>query len=66
MVVVFTLFMLLKREDLRNRMIRLAGQGQLNIITQALHDASRRLSRYLLLQFVVNITYGLISEQGLI
>lgn len=64
MVVVFTLFMLLKREDLRNRMIRLAGQGQLNIITRALHDASRRLSRYLLLQFVVNITYGLIFGTG--
>ena len=48
MVIVFTLFMLIKREDLRNRVIRLAGQGQLSVVTQALDDASRRLSRYLL------------------
>jgi predicted PurR-regulated permease PerM len=60
MVIVFALFMLIKREDLRNRVIRLAGQGQLSIVTQALDDGSRRLSRYLLLQFVVNATYGLI------
>lgn len=60
MVVVFTLFILVKREDLRNRVIRLAGQGQLNVVTQALDDASRRLSRYLLLQFLVNTAYGVI------
>ncbi|MGD0212052.1 MAG: AI-2E family transporter [Terriglobales bacterium] len=58
MVIVFTLFMLVKREDLRNRVIRLAGQQQLHVVTQALDDASRRLSRYLLMQFLVNITYG--------
>lgn len=65
MVIVFTLFMLVKREDLRNRVIRLAGQGQLNIVTQALDDASRRLSRYLLLQFLVNAVYGLIFGSAL-
>jgi predicted PurR-regulated permease PerM len=59
-VIVFTLFILVKREDLRNRVIRLAGQNQLNVVTQALDDASRRLSRYLLFQFVVNISYGAI------
>ena len=60
MVIVFTLFMMIKREDLRNRVIRLAGQGQLSIVTQALDDGSRRLSRYLLLQFVVNAVYGIV------
>ena len=65
MVIVFALFMLVKREDLRNRLIRLAGQGRLNVVTQALDDASRRLSRYLLLQFLVNATYGLIFGSGL-
>jgi predicted PurR-regulated permease PerM len=59
-VIVFTLFILVKREDLRNRVIRLAGQNQLNVVTQALDDASRRLSHYLLFQFVVNISYGAI------
>ena len=58
MVIVFTLFMLVKREDLRNRVIHLAGQGQLTVVTEALDDASRRLSRYLLAQFVVNTAYG--------
>lgn len=60
MVVVFTLFMLIKREDLRNRVIRLAGQGQLNKVTEAMDDAAQRLSRYLFLQFLVNTIYGLI------
>jgi predicted PurR-regulated permease PerM len=64
MVIVFTLFMLIKREDLRNRVIRLAGQGQLNIVTQALDDGSRRLSRYLLLQFLVNTAYGVVFGSG--
>jgi predicted PurR-regulated permease PerM len=34
-VVIFTLFILMKREDLRNRLLRLAGSGQLNVMTQA-------------------------------
>jgi predicted PurR-regulated permease PerM len=57
-VIIFTLFMLVRREDLRNRAIRLAGRGRLNVMTQALDDAGRRLSRYLLLQCLVNATYG--------
>jgi predicted PurR-regulated permease PerM len=65
MVIVFTLFMLIRREDLRNRVIRLAGQGQLNVVTQALDDGSRRLSRYLLLQFMMNAIYGLVFGSGI-
>jgi predicted PurR-regulated permease PerM len=57
-VIIFTLFMLVKREDLRNRAIRLAGRGRLNVMTQALDDAGRRLSRYLVLQCLVNASYG--------
>ena len=59
-VIILTLFMLIKREDLRNRAIRLAGRGQLSLMTQALDDAGRRLSRYLLLQCLVNAGYGLL------
>ena len=59
-VVIFTIFMLVKREDLRNRAIRLAGRGRLTVMTQALDDAGKRLSRYLLLQFLVNGGYGLV------
>ena len=52
------LFSLIKREDLRNRLVRLAGVDQLQLVTQAMDDASKRLSRYLLLQFAVNGVYG--------
>ncbi|HTC40923.1 MAG TPA: AI-2E family transporter [Candidatus Acidoferrales bacterium] len=58
-VLVFTIFMLIRREDLRNRLISLAGDGNLQLVTQTLDDASARVSRYLLLQFVVNACYGI-------
>jgi hypothetical protein len=50
---------------LRDRLIRLIGAGQVNIATQALDDASARVSRYLLAQLVVNIAYGIIAGAGL-
>jgi predicted PurR-regulated permease PerM len=65
MVVIFTIFMLLKREDLRNRLLRLVGLGQLNLTTQALDDASGRVSRYLLMQFLVNTGFGVLFGFGL-
>ena len=65
MVLIFTIFMLLKREDLRNRLLRLAGLGQLNLMTQALDDASGRVSRYLLMQFLVNAGFGTLFGLGL-
>lgn len=65
MVVIFTIFMLFKREDLRNRLLRLAGLGQLNLMTQALDDASGRVSRYLLMQFLVNAGFGVLFGLGL-
>ncbi len=65
MAVIFTLFILLKREDLRNRLLRLAGSNQLNTMTQALDNASNRLRRYLLLQFAVNVGYGLVLGAGI-
>ena len=65
MVLIFTIFMLLKREDLRNRLLRLVGLGQLNLMTQALDDASARVSRYLLMQFLVNASFGTLFGFGL-
>ncbi|HXN29629.1 MAG TPA: AI-2E family transporter [Candidatus Acidoferrales bacterium] len=58
-VLVFTIFMLIRREDLRNRLISLAGEGHLHLVTQTLDDASARVSKYLLLQCVVNTCYGI-------
>ena len=65
MVIIFTVFMLMKREDLRNRLLRLAGLSQLNLMTQALDDASNRVSRYLLMQFLVNASFGVLFGLGL-
>jgi predicted PurR-regulated permease PerM len=65
-VIVFVIFILLQREDLRDRMIRLIGQGQIQVATQALDDAATRISRYLTAQAIVNGTYGLAIALGLL
>ena len=64
-VIVFVIFILLQREDLRDRIIRLAGAHDLQRTTQALDDAARRVSRYLLMQTIVNATYGVPVGVGL-
>jgi len=65
MVTVFTIFILIGRENLRNRLIRLAGGGQLNVMTQALDEASRKINRYLFLELLVNSGYGVIVGTAL-
>ncbi len=65
MVLVFATVMLVKREDLRNRLLRLIGQTQLNLATRAFDDATQRVSRYLRLQFGVNIAFGALITGGL-
>ena len=64
-VIVFVVFMLLQREDLRDRFIRLVGTSDLHRTTQALGDAGKRVSRYLLMQLVVNTAYGIPIGIGL-
>ena len=58
LVLVFAIFFLLDRENLRDRFIRLAGARDLHRATQMLNDAVERLSRYLWMEFVVNAIYG--------
>ena len=65
LVVVVVIFMLLEREDLRDRFIRLAGYGDLHRTTEALEDAGSRVGQYLLMQLVVNVTYGIPIAAGL-
>ncbi|MGF9757353.1 AI-2E family transporter [Microvirga sp. 0TCS3.31] len=65
LVIIFVIFVLLEREDLRDRFIKLAGAGDLQKSTQALNDAAARVSRYLLMQMVVNFTYGIPIGVGL-
>jgi predicted PurR-regulated permease PerM len=66
LALVLVVFMLLKREDLRNRLIRLVGQGRLTVMTKAVDDAGQRISRYLLMQFTINAGYGLVLAIGLL
>lgn len=62
---ILTVFMLLKREDMRNRMIRLLGEGRVTTTTKAVDDASQRISRYLLSQLLVNTAFGVVITIGL-
>jgi len=64
-VMVFTVYMLMNREDLRNRVLLLAGVGRLSLMTQALRDAAERISTYLVWQFVTNVLFGLLFGIGL-
>ncbi len=64
LVIVLVLFMLLKREDLRNRLVTLSGQTNLAVTTKALDEAGRRISSYLMMQFFINVTYGIAIAAG--
>jgi predicted PurR-regulated permease PerM len=65
LVVVFVVFMLLQREDLRDRIIRLVGADDVARTTEAMNDAAKRISRYLLMQLVINLLYGIPVGVGL-
>ena len=58
-VVVFTILLLLNRENMRERLIGLIGTRRINVTTQALGEASARVSRYLYMQLVVNMCFGI-------
>ena len=64
-VLVFVIFFLLQRQDLRDRFIRLAGARDLRRTTQALDDAGHRLSSYLLTQTAINTSVGVLVGTGL-
>ena len=64
-IIIFVIFILLQREDLRNRLIRLAGSHDLQRTTAALDDAAARLSRLFLIQLLLNGTFGLVIGAGL-
>src|SRR5262249_50324160 len=62
---IFVIFILLQREDLRNRFIKLAGAHDLQKTTAALDDAATRLSRLFLIQLALNTGFGLVIGLGL-
>ena len=64
-VFIFVIFILMQREDLRSRLVRLAGVGDLHRTTAALDDAGQRLSRLFLTQLALNAAFGLVIGTGL-
>jgi predicted PurR-regulated permease PerM len=64
-VFVLTIFFLLQREDLRNRILQLVGTSHIRITTELLDDATQRISRLLRMQLIVNASYGLCVAIGL-
>jgi predicted PurR-regulated permease PerM len=64
-VIVVAIFVLIQKEDLRDRFIRLVGASDLNRTTLAIDDAAQRLSRYFVSQLAVNTTFGIVIGVGL-
>lgn len=64
-VLVVAIFVLMQKEDLRDRFIRVFGSSDLHRTTRALDDAGQRLSRYFLSQLTVNTCFGLVIGLGL-
>ena len=65
LVILFVILILLDRQDLRDRLIRLAGRGDLQRITEAMDDAAQRISRYLRSQLLVNASCAVPIGLGL-
>jgi predicted PurR-regulated permease PerM len=66
LVLVLVVFMLINREDLRDRVIALIGRVQLTETTRAFDDAGERISRYLLMQLLINTGFGIAVMLGLL
>ncbi len=64
-VVVFVIFLLIQREDMRDRFIRLFGPDDVHRTTELMTDAGKRVSRYLLMQVAINVFYGVSVSLGL-
>ena len=65
-IIVFVIFILLMREDLRDRLIRLAGSTDIPHTTAAIDDAAHRLSRLFLAQLAINTAFGVLVGLGLL
>lgn len=65
MIILLVVFMLLNREDIRGRVIKLIGQNRIGSTTNAMNEASERVSSYLYLLLIVNIGFGICVAIGL-
>lgn len=66
LILVVVIFMLVQRENLRNRFVRLIGHGRLIVTTQAFDEGAQRISRYLLMQLLINTLFGVALTAGLL
>ena len=64
-VIILVVFMLIEREELRDRLLRIAGTTNMKVTTRALNDAGARVSRYLVMQLALNSVYGMAVAAGL-
>jgi predicted PurR-regulated permease PerM/cell division inhibitor SulA len=64
-VLIFTIYMLINRDELRHRLLLLAGMGQINSMTKAMGDAADRISKYFVMQIQVNACYGTLFGVGI-
>ena len=64
-VSIFAIFLLLQREDLGDRFLKLVSRGDLRTTTKVVKESASRVSRYLLVQLMVNSSYGVVFALGL-
>ena len=64
-VLILVLFMMMKREDLRDRVVSLFGHGRVTLTTRTLDEIGQRISRYLATFALVNSAFGLVIGLGL-
>jgi predicted PurR-regulated permease PerM len=64
MVIVLVIYVLINREEIRNRLLRLIGEGRMTLTTKALDDTAQGLSAYLLAQFMINASFGVVVGLG--
>lgn len=65
LVVVLVFFLLKEREQMRDKLLRLAGRAHLTVTTQAIGETSHRISRYLLTFALLNLGFGMLIGVGL-
>lgn len=65
LMLLLSMFMLVNREDLRDRLVSVLGGASLVVATRAIADAGARISRFLLMQFIINASMGVAVGVGL-
>jgi predicted PurR-regulated permease PerM len=64
-IVVLVVFILVRYEDLRDRLIQLAGQGRMAMTTAVLNEIGERIIRLMLRQLAINVAFGVLFGTGL-